>query len=122
MPQGHPSFLRETTVPQGKLTLRGNYQAVYRNVNLYQDLFLEAGFPTVEFRRNYAYTNMEAAVELVEIRRNNLRFLPAQSRFLGALTWYSLRTIAPAQFLAVASCPVHGSRSIGPVYKITFSD
>ena len=95
---GASIVLRETTVPQGKLTPRGNYQAVYRNVNLYQDLFLEAGFPTVEFRRNYAYTNMEVAVELVEIRRNNLSFLPAQSRFLGALTWYSLRAIAPLSF------------------------
>ena len=91
-------ILRETTVPQGKVTPRGDYQAVYRNVSLYQDLFREAGFPTSEFRRNYAYTSMEVAVELVETRRKNLRFLPAQSPFLGALTWYSLRAIAPLTF------------------------
>ncbi len=90
--------LRESTVPQGKVTARGDYQAVYRNVSLYQDLFREAGFPTSELRRNYAYTSMEIAVELVEARRKYLRFLPAQSPFLGALTWYSLRTIAPLTF------------------------
>jgi len=90
--------LRETTVPQGRLTPRGDYQATYRNVGLYQDLFREAGFSTSEFRRNYAYTSMEVAVELVEIRRKYLRFLPAQSPFLGALTWYSLRAIAPLTF------------------------
>ena len=67
-------------------------------VRLYQDLFREAGFPTSEFRRNYAYTSMEVAVELVETRRKYLRFLPAQSPFLGALTWYSLRAIAPLTF------------------------
>ena len=95
---GASIVLRETTVPQGKRTPRGDYQAVYRSVSLYQDLFREAGFPTSEVRRNYAYTNMEVAVELVEIRRKNLRFLPAQSPFLGALSWYSLRAIAPLTF------------------------
>ena len=95
---GASIVLRETTVPQGKLTPRGDYQAVYRNVSLYQDLFREAGFPTSEFRRNYAYTSMEVAVELVETRRKYLRFLPAQSPFLGAFTWYSLRAIAPLTF------------------------
>ncbi len=90
--------LRETTVPQGRLTSLGDYQAVYRSVGHYQDLFREAGFPTFDFRRNYAYTSMEVAVELVETRRKHLRFLPAQSPFLGALTWYSLRVIAPLTF------------------------
>ena len=95
---GASIVLRESTVPQGKMAARGDYQAVYRNVSLYQDLFREAGFPTSEFRRNYAYTSMEVAVELVETRRKYLRFLPAQSPFLGALTWYSLRAIAPLTF------------------------
>ncbi len=92
---GASIVLRETTVPQGQLTRRGDYQAIYRSVGLYQDLFREAGFPAPEFRRNYAYTSMEIAVELVETRRKNMGFLPAQSAFLGALTWYSLRATAP---------------------------
>jgi hypothetical protein len=95
---GASIVLRETTVPQGTLTPLGGYQAIYRSVSLYQDLFREAGFQTSEFRRNYAYTSMEVAVELVETRRKHLRFLPAQSPFLGALTWYSLRAIAPLTF------------------------
>jgi hypothetical protein len=96
--QGASIVLRETTVPKGKLTPGGEYQAVYRNVALYQDLFREAGFPTAVRRRNYAYTNMEVAVELVEARRKYLRFLADQSNFLGALTWYSLRALAPLSF------------------------
>jgi trans-aconitate methyltransferase len=95
---GGSIVLRESTVPKGIVTARGDYQAVYRNVSLYQDLFREAGFPTSEFRRNYAYTSMEVAVELVETRRKYLRFLPSQSPFLGTLTWYSLRAIAPLSF------------------------
>ncbi len=95
---GASIVLRETTVPQGKLTSQGDYQAIYRDVSLYLNLFRKAGFSTSEVRRNYAYTNMEVAVELVEARRKNLRFLPAQSPFLGALTWYSLRASAPLSF------------------------
>lgn len=95
---GASIVLRESTVPQGKLMPEGEYQAVYRNVNLYQDLFRQAGFPTAGLRRNYAYTSMEVAVELVEARRKHLRFLPHQSNFLGALTWYSLRALAPLSF------------------------
>ncbi len=95
---GASIVLRETTVAQGELTPRGDYQAVYRSVSIYKDLFREVGFPTFECRRNYAYTSMEVAVELVETRRKNLRFLPAQSPFLGAFTWYSLRAIAPLTF------------------------
>ena len=95
---GASIVLRETTVPHGTLTPRGDYQAVYRSVILYQDLFREAGFQASEYRRNYAYTSMEVAVELVEARRNYLRFLPAQSPFLGALTWYALRATAPLTF------------------------
>lgn len=95
---GASIILRETTVPQGTLSPEGEYQALYRNVNLYQELFREAGFPPAELRRNYGYTNMEVAVELVEARRKYLRFLPDQSDFLGALTWYALRVLAPLSF------------------------
>lgn len=95
---GASIVLRESTVPQGKLMPEGEYQVVYRNVNLYQDLIREAGFPTADLRRNYAYTNMEVAVELVEARRKYLRFLPDQSDFLGALTWYALRALTPLSF------------------------
>jgi len=34
---GASIVLRESTVPQGKITARGDYQAVYRNVSLYED-------------------------------------------------------------------------------------
>ena len=59
---GASIVLRETTVPQRELTSRGDYQAVYRSVSLYQDLFREAGFSTSEVLRNYGYTSMEVAV------------------------------------------------------------
>lgn len=91
-------ILRETTIARGKAAPKGKYHAVYRSVTLYRDLFREAGFFTPELRPNYAYTRMEVAVELVEARRRFLRFLPAQSNFLGALTWFMLRGTAPLSF------------------------
>lgn len=95
---GASIILRESTVMEGKLTPAGSYQAVYRSRGLYQELFQRAGFPTQDVRRNYAYTNMEFAVELVEARRRHLRLLPTDSELLGALTWYSLRATAPISF------------------------
>lgn len=95
---GGALVLRESTVPTGRTASEGEYQAVYRSVPTYQDLFREAGFSAAEVRRNHAYTAMEVAVELVELRRRKLPFLPADSPALGALTWWSLRCMAPVTF------------------------
>jgi SAM-dependent methyltransferase len=123
---GASIVLRETTVPKGKLTPGGEYQAVYRNVTLYQDLFREAGFPTAGRRRNYAYTNMEVAVELVEARRKHIRFLPDQSNFLGALTWYSLRALAPLSFWllprALSRLKINWPRLQNHFFRLSASD
>lgn len=87
-------ILRETTVPTGELTASGEYQAIYRSVELYRQLFAQAGIAEPEVRRNYAYNSMEIAIQLVEQRRR-LRILPKESRFLAALTWYALKGTAP---------------------------
>ena len=56
------------------------------SVDVYRALCRDAGVSRVDVRRNYAYTSMEIAVELVEMRRRHLRLLPHTSPFLGALT------------------------------------
>ena len=90
--------LRESTVAKGYERSEGRYRAIYRSVEVYRTLFREAGLSCVETRRNYAYTYMETAVELVELRRRYLRVLPHTSHFLGALTWWSLRATSPVCF------------------------
>jgi hypothetical protein len=70
-------------------------------VTNYQSLFREAGFPNVELRRNYAYTGMEIAENLVDIRRKLLPFLPKNSSLLGGITWWTLRGMAPFSFWAL---------------------
>ena len=90
--------LRETTVADGSVRTRGEYQAIYRSVEVYRALFRDVGALRVDVRRNYGYTYMETAVELVELRRRYVRLLPHTSPFLGALTWWSLRASSPVWF------------------------
>ena len=90
--------LRESTVAGQSRTAVGEYQAVYRTVGDYQLLFRRSGFSDVHVRRNLGYTSMEIAIELVELRRRWLPFLPASSRWLAALTWWPLRLSAPLSF------------------------
>ena len=94
-------ILRESTVREGMLLAKGEYQAVYRSVDLYQELFEEAGIPCVEVRWNSGYTSMVIAEELVDLRRKWLQFLPKDSRLLGYLTWSALRVASPLSFWAL---------------------
>jgi|LGVE01.1.fsa_nt_gb SAM-dependent methyltransferase len=99
--EGGAIILRESTVHQGVSLSQGKYQAVYRSVNLYRQLFDGAGSFRVEVRRNYGYTNLVTAEELVNLRRRWLPFLPRDSATLGSLTWWALRGTTPISFWAL---------------------
>jgi SAM-dependent methyltransferase len=99
--EGGVIILRESTIPQGVSLSRGEYQAVYRSVNRYRQLFDGAGSFRVEIRRNFGYTNLVTAEELVNLRRRWLPFLPRDSTTLGFLTWLVLRGISPISFWAL---------------------
>jgi len=94
-------ILRESTVQQGVSLARGEYQAVYRSVSLYHQLFENAGPFRVEVRRNYGYNSMETAEELVDLRRKWLPFLPKDSPTLGFLMWWALRGTTPISLWAL---------------------
>lgn len=94
-------ILRESTVRQGIFLAQGEYQAVYRSVETYHQLFKDAGLFDAEVRRNYGYTSMVTAEEMVDMRRQRLPFLPKNSPLLGSLTWWVLRGTAPISFWAV---------------------
>jgi len=96
--KGGSLILRESTAQKQTILATGGYQAVYRNVDRYQDLFEEAGFPYTEVRWNSGYNSMLIAEELVDFRRKWLRFLPRESQLLGYLTWAMLRIASPITF------------------------
>jgi SAM-dependent methyltransferase len=99
--EGGAIILRESTVHQGVSLSQGRYQAVYRSVNRYCQLFDVAGSFHVEVRRNYGYTNLVTAEELVNLRRRWLPFLPRDSTTLGSLIWWTLRGTTPMSFWAL---------------------
>ncbi len=99
--EGGTIILRESTVREGLHLAKGEYQAVYRSVDLYQKLFEKAGIPNVEVRRNFGYTCLVIAEELVDLRRKWLPFLPKDSLLLGSVTWSALRAATPISFWAL---------------------
>ena len=94
-------ILRESTTFQGKYYAQGQYQAVYRSVNFYNDLFNCSGTFHVDIQRNYGYTNLVTAEELVNLRRKWLPLLSKDSTTFDSLTWWVLRMMGPISFWAL---------------------
>ena len=93
--------LRESGVRSGVLLVKGEYQAVYRSVDLCRHLFEQSDIACLEVKQNLGYNDVVIAEELVSFRRKWLPFLPKDSALLGALTWYALRGTAPISFWAL---------------------
>ena len=98
---GGSLILRESTVRTGVLLAKGEYQAIYRSVDLYRRLFQESDIACLEFRQNFGYNNLVTAEEIVTFRRKWLPFLPKDSPLLGNLTWWGLRGTTPFSFWAL---------------------
>lgn len=98
---GGSIILRESTVRTGALVAKGEYQAIYRSVDLYQQIFQEADVSCLEVQQNAGYRNMVIAEEIVSFRRKWLPFLPKESALLGNITWWVLRGMTPVSFWAL---------------------
>ena len=98
---GGSLILRESTVRTGVLLAKGEYQAVYRSVDLYRRLFQESDIACLEVRQNFGYNDLVTAEEIVTFRRKWLPFLPKDSPLLGGLTWWGLRGTTPLSFWAL---------------------
>lgn len=93
-------ILRESTIRDGVVRAKGNYQAIYRSVPRYRALFEAAGISCVDIQNNSGYAAMIMAESCVDLRRRWLPFLAQRSTVLGALTWWVLRGLAPLTFWA----------------------
>jgi len=98
---GGSIILRESTVRTGVFLAKGEYQAIYRSVDSYHQLFKEAEIDCQEVLPNPGYRDIVMAEELVSLRRKWLPFMPKDSAFLGNLTWWMLRGTAPISLWAL---------------------
>ena len=82
---------RETTVRSGTVTRQGEYQAVYRCVSTYRELFGQCGLCVAHVETNVPYVLMQMGCELVKkwkaIVPRRLQFIPVA----GLLTYWALR-------------------------------
>jgi len=101
---GGTIILRESTVRKGVLRPNGEYQVVYRSVDVYRRLFDEVGIRSVEVRANYGYTSMVITEGIVDFRRRLLPFLPKESPLLGSAP-ISFRALPQALSLLHISWP-----------------
>ncbi len=82
---------RESTVRQNLLTLKGNYEVVYRSVSAYQRIFRQSGLSIKHVEQNKAYGLIEIGSELIEKWQS---IVPARFQFIraiGHLTYFGLR-------------------------------
>jgi trans-aconitate methyltransferase len=82
---------RESTVRHGAKALQGDYQVVYRSVETYRNMFVDAGFKVESVRANSAYINVQMACEVIKkwkgLMPDRFRCLPV----VGRLAYWGLR-------------------------------
>ena len=82
---------RESTIRHGVKAFQGEYQVVYRSVETYRSLFVDAGFDVVSVQANRAYINVQMACELIKkwkaLVPDRFRCLPV----VGRLAYWGLR-------------------------------
>jgi trans-aconitate methyltransferase len=57
---------RETTVTNGVVTRSGEYQAVYRSIEVYKDIFRKSGLDIIKVQKNVPYVLLQMGCELIK--------------------------------------------------------
>lgn len=82
---------RETTVRQGTTTSQGDYQAVYRSIADYKEIFAECDLSIPKVQLNVPYVLMQMGCELVKkwkaVMPTRLQYIPVA----GRLVYWGLR-------------------------------
>ncbi len=77
---------RETTVRNGVVARKGEYQAVYRSVQTYENIFRECGLDVIRVKKNSPYILMQMGCELIKkwksIVPGPLQILPVAGHFV----------------------------------------
>ena len=82
---------RESTVRSGVVTRKGEYQAVYRSVQNYENIFRKCGLDVIRVKKNTPYILMQMGCELIKkwksIVPDPLQLIP----IAGHLIYWGLR-------------------------------
>jgi len=93
--KGGGILCRESTVRKGTVVRNGKYQAVYRSVKTYTDLFKECGLSVVQIEKNLPYDLLQMGCESIrkwkKIVPKPLQALPV----VGQLSYWGLRLCNP---------------------------
>jgi trans-aconitate methyltransferase len=82
---------RETTVRSGTVTRQGEYQAVYRSVSTYREIFQQCGLSVKHVETNVPYVLMQMGCELVKKWK---AIVPRRLQLIdvvGRLTYWAIR-------------------------------
>ncbi len=82
---------RETTVRSGTVTRQGEYQAVYRSVSTYREIFQQCGLSVAHVETNVPYVLMQMGCEFIKKWK---AIVPRRLQFVavvGHLTYWALR-------------------------------
>ena len=82
---------RESTVRGNAVTLKGDYQVVYRSVSDYGRIFGQCGLSLRHVERNEPYVLIEMGSELVEKWQQTVPVRFQSLRAMGHLTYFGLR-------------------------------
>jgi len=86
---------RESTVRGNSLTLKGDYQVVYRSVSTYKNIFAHCGLIVRNVERNEPYVLIEMGSEFVEKWKKIVPIKFQLLRIVGHLTYFGLRLMNP---------------------------
>ncbi len=82
---------RETTVRSGTVTRQGEYQAVYRSVSTYRELFRQCGLSVTHIETNVPYILMQMGCEFIKKWKAIVPHRLQLVAIVGRLTYWALR-------------------------------
>ncbi|MBN4061889.1 class I SAM-dependent methyltransferase [Bacteroidales bacterium AH-315-I05] len=93
--KGGAILCRESTVHKGTMVRNGTYQAIYRSVKTYTDIFEKCGLSVVQIEKNLPYNLLQMGCESIrkwkKIVPKPLQVLPV----VGQLSYFGLRLCNP---------------------------
>jgi protein-L-isoaspartate O-methyltransferase len=86
---------RESTVRDGSVTRKGDYQAAYRSVQTYRQIFNKCGLTVTKVELNVPYILMQMGCEFIKKWKANVPGTIQVIPFVGHMVYWGLRLSSP---------------------------